>query len=155
MTSSQHTDHPSEIADDVVEQAAEWLVKISSEQCTKQDQQDFIAWQQQSPKHQQAVANMQGMIGQLQQLQQEQHPQTHIVEHAIHEQISLERKLNARSSLFIFTITMLLATLVAWKTLPIDHWMANTNNSYHQWTDHTLFDQSQIHISGHIIRQSI
>lgn len=149
MTSSHSTDHSSEISNEVVEQAAEWLVKVSSEQCTVQDQQDFITWQQQNPVRQQAVANMQDMIEQLQQLQHDQHQQTHIVEHAIHEQMTLERKLNSRSSLFIFTVSTMLAALISWKTLPIDHWLANTNNAYQQWSEHTLLDQSQIHVSGH------
>ncbi|GAA5013522.1 FecR domain-containing protein [Acinetobacter puyangensis] len=136
-------------SEELVEQAAEWLVKLSSDDCTAQDHQAFEQWQQQSPAHQHAVAGMQGMIEQLKQLHQNNQAQTHIVEDAIQEQSQLTQKLNSRSSLFIFMMGCMFAALLSWQMLPVEYWLADQSSRYDQWTDQTLLDQSQIKISGH------
>lgn len=140
---------PNAPSDVLVEQAAAWLVKISSGNCSAEQQQEFLKWQQQSPAHQKAVERMQGMISQLQQLQQEHHPQHQIIEQAIHEQDDLNHKLNISSLILIFALSTLLLGLLSWQVFPVNHWLADTSNRYDQWSTQTLMDHSQISISGH------
>lgn len=148
MPTSPPQSDPNQTADALIEQAAEWLVKISSEDCSEEDHLAFRKWQQQSPAHQKALTHMQAMIDQLQQLQ-EQQPQSQIVESAISEQHQLHSRLHIQPALFMFTVAGLLAAFLSWQMLPIKHWLADQSNDYDQWSEQQLIDHSQIKISGH------
>ncbi|AOA57920.1 FecR family protein [Acinetobacter larvae] len=162
------TESPHAIADEVIEQAAAWLVEISSDDCDAEQYAAFLRWQDADPSHAQAIRSMQVMIDQLehlQQLQQTQYPTPHIpsavaestdshfaqseiVEHAIQEQQQLEKKFSYRSALSMFCILGILTVLFSWQFLPVNYWLADQRSHYQQWSEQQLLDQSHIKISG-------
>lgn len=133
----------------LLEQASEWLVKMTSDTCTEQDQLAFKQWQQQSPQHQAAAQRIQTMIDRLQQLQQ---PQDHsvtrtIIENALTEQPKF--KFKPDMPILILACCSIFVILMAGYLLPLNYWTAENTNKYNSWRNETLIDQSEIRISGH------
>jgi transmembrane sensor len=133
---------------ELLEDAATWLVIMSSDECTEEERKAFWQWQQQDPRHAQIVEQLQATLGQFTQLQDQHHK---------HNQVILEQTLESqgdeasiwrlRSILFFVTSAVLMA-VVAWQILPVQYWVADHQNSYQQWTEQRLSDYSQIKTSG-------
>lgn len=141
------SNNPSEPSDtELMEQVALWLLKIESEECTKQDLIDFRDWQQQHPRYAAMVKQMQSTFEQFARLKQQPQSIPHqIVEQAV-QQSKTEQVFKSNPLLLIAFLTIF--SVLLWQILPTDYWLADTRNRYHQWSEHTLPDHSEIRISG-------
>lgn len=143
-----HNTSDKEHFEKLLEEASEWLVKLSNENSTLQQRQDFEYWVQQSPQHQAAVQRIQSMINRLEQLKQSQDKTAsrHIIQNALQDQPKFKFQPHLP---FMFTILSILMGIIVYHVLPIYHWMADEKNSYQEWHETTLNDGSGIKISGH------
>ncbi|AOA57762.1 FecR family protein [Acinetobacter larvae] len=136
------------LSDDILQQASAWLVKISSDESTQQDQDDFQRWLAQDPMHQLAVQQMQQVIERLQQIKT---PQDHgasrrILQQALQHKPQFKFKPNfPLLSLIIFSA---LSLWIATAILPIQFWLADHQNCYNQWQKQQMTDHSQIQSAG-------
>lgn len=135
----------SDLDPDLIEQATEWLVQMSSDECTAQQRQDFAAWQQQSPQHQAAVERMQQMVDKLTFLQQPVSSQ--IIQQALSEQPAF--KFEPKIRYFFMAFLAILAVTIACYIVPIKYWTADSKTGYDIWRNETLADESTIKMSGH------
>ncbi|KAA8734678.1 DUF4880 domain-containing protein [Acinetobacter qingfengensis] len=139
--------HSNEINELLLEQASEWLVILSSDECTENDRQAFKQWQQQSPQHQAAAKRMQTMVDNLTQLT---HPQNQILpSKIIRDALDDQTKFEFEPPHFIIALLALFTITLAWYLLPIQYWMADSKSSYDGWRNEKLTDHSDIRISGH------
>jgi transmembrane sensor len=126
----------------IAEQAAQWVVKLSTGQCSAEDLVALQQWQQQSPAHAEAFGQLQQLIDRLQSLQQ------HNIgsEHPIIQQQVLKKK--SRVAKYASSSFLLLLLAVAIPALPWRAWTADVQNSQQVWQQQHLSDSSVIAISG-------
>lgn len=141
-----------EQTDEIVEQAATWLVMLEHEQCNAADLQKFEEWQQQDPRHAQAILEMQQVMGYFQKARQEQH--TSLPRQVLQQVIDNETAHQSATSrlgfnhLWLMMIGFMLVSLLTWHALPTEYWLADTRSNYHEWQQQTLSDQSEIKLGG-------
>jgi transmembrane sensor len=148
MTESSHHSATGTISDDeIMQQAATWLVTLDSEQCTAQDIKDFAHWQQQSPKHKTIADEMQGTLLQFKKIQQQ--PSSKFSSQIIEQTLSASSESQLFRPLVLWLVTMgLLILCLSYPMLPSKHWLADYKNDYNQWLKQSLSDHSEIQISG-------
>lgn len=129
----------------IAEQAAEWVVKLSTEQCSADDLQALAQWKQQSPQHLQAFEQLEKLIQGVQSLQQHnidsQHP---IMQDKV---LGKKRKLPPHFSAFV--MVLLFAGLLY--ALPWQFWTADVKNPVQAWQQQVLEDSTTIQASGKTI----
>ncbi|OUY07712.1 FecR family protein [Acinetobacter populi] len=138
--------------DELLQQVAEWLVKMSDEDCSEADRQAFQAWQNQDAQRQKLVEQVQATLQQFTQIQDStsQPFATQVIEETLNDD-SLNPHVYSSGllrSVMIFLCSGLIIALMAWQMLPMNDWLADRRNGYNQWTVQSLSDQSQINISG-------
>ena len=133
--------------DDLMEEVATWLVRMSGDDCTEADRQAFAKWQAQSPRHQACVNNMQATLDQFQSIQNS--PSADISNQLIEEAISdANTQYPFNRKFVIILISGLLLCMMGWQILPTQQWLADTRNRHDAWTVEILNDHSEIKISG-------
>lgn len=133
--------------DQLIEEVALWLVKMSSDDCNENDRQAFIDWQQQDPHRIELVQQMQSTLQHFTQLQQSDSPKA--ISHTIQQVITDKKSAYwLQRSVVIFLASGILATWMAWQFLPMNSWLADTRTPYDNWSEQTLADHSGIKISG-------
>ncbi|AOA57745.1 FecR family protein [Acinetobacter larvae] len=125
----------------IMQQAALWLVKMSSDDRTDADQEAFEQWLQQNPKHLKQLQALEKTLGNFYQLKQQNTPQ------AISNTLEQSFLWNGRSALLILFSTLMILAM-SWKVLPTQQWFADTKTTYDQWQEQLLSDHSEIKISG-------
>ena len=130
-------------------QAAEWLVLLSSDQANPQTQRDYQAWCAQSAAHQAAAMRMQGMVDKLKDLKNSapQQASTQIIEQALSEPVQF--KFVPKLPILVTVFCTLLLVGLIYTLLPSQYWLADRRSSYDTWRSDRLADQSLIDISGH------
>ncbi|GAA5011144.1 FecR family protein [Acinetobacter puyangensis] len=138
--------------DELLQQVAEWLVKMSDEDCSEEDRQAFLAWQNQNPHRRQLVEQVQATLQQFTQIQHSNSQQlsTQIIEDTLNDDSLNHRGYSSGMlrSVMIFLCSGLIIALMAWQMLPMHDWLADRRNAYNQWTVQSLSDRSEINISG-------
>lgn len=141
-----------QIPDEILEQAAAWLIDLQDEDVDQNLKNDFEAWQQQDPLHAQAVAEMRQIMGYFAQAQHQQHKTLprQIVENVLEQEAtSLSQRVLRSSNLFLIVLlSSMMIGLLSWQLLPIDYWLADQRNDHHQWQQQILSDHSLIKTSG-------
>ncbi|MCH4248508.1 MAG: FecR domain-containing protein [Acinetobacter populi] len=141
-SNQQHSSTSSDT--ELMEQVAEWLLKMDSAECTEQDRKDFQHWQQQNPKHAEMVQQMQATFQQFNPLRQ-QTLSHQIVEQAV-QQTREDEVFKPYKLLSIIFLVCLLGSF--WYVSFTQHWFADQRNDYMSWNEQVLPDQSEIRISG-------
>jgi len=145
-----HTRPPS---DDVVNQAAEWIVRLSGDDLTLADlatlQAEFEQWQQISPQHAEAARKMLAVIEQSKWIRTTAHPAS---AHAAMEasltkkrRTALARKLGAMLALIV---TLALPAWVFFQHYPPAYLLADVRTGTGQWHTQTLADNSTITLNS-------
>ncbi|OUY07538.1 FecR family protein [Acinetobacter populi] len=126
----------------IAEQAAEWVVKLSTDQCGAEDLAALEQWKQQSPEHLHAFEKLDRLIRGVQSLQQHnidsQHP---IIQDKV---LGKKSKLPPHFSAFILLL-LFCGLLYA---LPWQFWTADVKNQAQAWQQQMLDDSSTIQASG-------
>lgn len=121
----------------IIEQAAEWLVKLDAGDCRRED---FEAWQQAAPEHARAVASLQGMLGQFQQV--ERGPARVALDAA-------RRKRGPRpGTALALCCALLLPGWLLWQHTPPSYLLADIRTGTAQWHEQRLDDGSLIRLNG-------
>ncbi|MBM7060030.1 FecR domain-containing protein [Pseudomonas sp. UL073] len=129
-------------ADAVLEQAAEWLVRLEAEpQCRR----EFDNWQRSDPRHAAAIASLQGVLARFQSLPA---APTHSALGAAHR---LERrrsvKRSAGSALLALALAVPLALFL--RSNPPSYLLADLRTASGEWHSTQLEDGSRISLMGH------
>ena len=129
-----------------MEEAALWLVKMSSDECTEEDAMAYQAWQKEDPERAACIEALQMTLGHFAHLKQQENskPIVSALNAAAHQ---TEKSLWLLRSVILFASTALIAVMT-WHILPANEWLADTRNPYDQWQNQQLSDQSEIKISG-------
>ncbi|KAA8735416.1 DUF4880 domain-containing protein [Acinetobacter qingfengensis] len=129
-------------AQNIAEQAAEWVVKLSTGQCTNQDLIALEQWKQQSPEHLQAFEQLYHLIQNVQSLQQHNlNSQNNLIKQYV---LKRKRKTNHHISLLLLVFIMgSIGYILPWQT-----WTADVRNDQQVWQQQKLQDNSLISISG-------
>lgn len=126
----------------IAEQAAKWILKLSTGQCSDSDLVMLEQWKQQSPAHQRAFEQLQGLLKNLQSLQQHQINSDHpIIQQQI---INKKSKLAKQTS----ALLLLLGVFAAIYALPWQSWTADVQNTQQAWQQQRLSDSSVIIAAG-------
>lgn len=132
---------------ELMEQIAQWILILDSDECTTEDREKFLLWQQQSPRHSELFEQMQSTFGQFSQLRKNhQQPIPYeLIEQTVKQ--TSENQLFSKQKLYSFALIAAMASLL-WLTVPTDEWLADSRHNYQTWTEQTLPDYSDIKISG-------
>lgn len=152
LSNQQDPQNDAQLPEEILEQAALWLVTLADEEATDEDIQTFKQWQQQDIRHVEAVTEMQQTMGLFHRAQQTSH--THIASQII-EQVLTDAQLEEQNkswsqprNLLLLAGMAILLALLSWQILPTDYWLADSRNDSQDWSEQVLSDQSQIHMSG-------
>ncbi|KAA8734495.1 DUF4880 domain-containing protein [Acinetobacter qingfengensis] len=147
MSGSNHQQHNNPLSDtELMEQVALWLLKMQSIDCTAQDRQEFLDWQQQNPRHVEMVKQMQSTFQPFEQFKQ--HTISHqIIEQAVEQTQPDHLFKKSHKILSIIFICIFTAVMGYWANT--QYWFADTKNRYNSWNEQVLPDDSEIKISGH------
>lgn len=135
----------SQAMNDIVTQAAEWLVKLSAEE-PKATDEDYIAfehWKNADQRHQKAVSKMEGMVGQLEGLSAE----------STHAALNSSKKKGNESwaslakvlSVMVFVLLPLAMLLPQQQVAGL---LADKHTSTGEWQSYTLADNSRITLNS-------
>lgn len=149
-TRPAHTRPPS---DDVVNQAAEWIVRLSDDDLTLADlaalQAEFEQWQEISPHHAEAARKMLTVIDQSKWIRATAHPAS---AHAAMEASLAKKRRNMRarklSAMLILIAALALPARVFFQYYPPAYLLADVRTSIGQWHTQALADNSTITLSG-------
>ncbi len=139
--------------DDVVNQAAEWIVRLSDDNLTLADlatlQAKFEQWQQTSPQHAEAARKMLTVIEQAKWVRSSAHPAS--ARAAMEASLTKKRKNTRVRKLGV--VLVLIATLVlpAWaffQHYPPAYLLADVCTGAGQWHTQMLADNSMITLNG-------
>jgi transmembrane sensor len=136
--------HTQDSDTELMEQAALWLLKLQSADCTEQDRLAFLAWQQQDPQHAAMAEKMQANLGQFEPLKRQQIPHQ-IVERSVKH--SQEHELFKPYPLLSVILILCLAVVIGQLAMQ-QHWFADRHNAYNAWAVEQLADHSEIKLSG-------
>ncbi|MCC7136763.1 MAG: FecR domain-containing protein [Nitrosomonas sp.] len=145
-----HTRPPS---DDVVNQAAEWIVRLSDDDLTLADlavlQAEFEQWQQISPHHAEAAHKMLMLIEQSKWIRTTAHPAS---AHAAME-VSLAKKrrttrVRKLGVTLLLIVTLALPVQIFFQHYPPAYLLADVRTGTGQWHTQTLVDNSTITLNG-------
>ena len=145
-TRPAHTRPPS---DDVVNQAAEWIVRLSDDDLTLADlaalQAEFEQWQEISPHHAEAARKMLTVIDQSKWIRATAHPAS---AHAAMEASLAKKRRNMRarklSAMLILIAALALPARVFFQYYPPAYLLADVRTSIGQWHTQALADNSHI-----------
>lgn len=147
---------PLDVADDIAEQAASWIVLLDSEDEAEriQARQGFAAWKAQSPQHAEAAARLQAFIGQVQQARGTGFEGARAA-HAALDTTSIGARQGRSRRAVARAATVLAAVLVlavpSWQAMhshPPANLLADLRSSSGEWSTHTLADGSKVTLSG-------
>ncbi|AOA59830.1 hypothetical protein BFG52_02215 [Acinetobacter larvae] len=128
--------------DQLLNEAADWLLRLSHDDLDIEQLQQLQQWKMQSPQHQQAFDKMAQFIQGLDVLKQQQIKSQHpLIRKHIVKKKSLSK--TAAKSLLLFIVA---AGLIY--QLPIQRWRADQLNAAKQWQQQILSDHSQILLAG-------
>lgn len=137
------------IGDDIATQAAEWLLKLSSEEPepSPEDYAAFEQWKNTDPRHAKAVSNMEDIVGRLQMLPTE--PAVATLKNRV---CSANHKPNDSWASLAKTLSIAACLLLPlWLLLPqqqLASYLADQRTGTGEWQTHTLSDNSQILLSS-------
>lgn len=136
------------IPDEIMEQAATWVVQLSADDAKlrTQAQADFHAWQRLSPRHAQAASEMQNL------LQHIDHVRTGAGGHAAPASAALQaaassersRKIKRLSGVAAIALALLLPAWLLLQNYPPAYLLADVRTAPGQWDVRTLADGSRL-----------
>lgn len=145
-----HTHPPS---GDVVNQAAEWIVRLSDDDLTLADlaalQAEFEQWQQTSPHHAEAARKMLAVIEQSKWIRTTAHPAS---AHAAMEASLTKKRRNTRvrklGAMLVVIVTLTLPAWIFFQHYPPAYLLADVRTGTGQWHTQTLADNSTITLNS-------
>lgn len=140
-------------SDDVVNQAAEWIVRLSEDDLTLADlatlQAELAQWQQISPHHAEAARKMLAVIDQSKWIRATTHPAS---AHAAMKASLAKKRKNTRARKLGATLVLITAlALPAWvffQHYPPAYLLADMRTSTGQWHTQKLADNSMITLNS-------
>lgn len=154
--SSQNRMPPAD-ADDIARQAAEWLVRLSSDDATDADRAGFEDWKRVDPRHARSAARLEGLIGRTQSLRANSaaDPGAGSAAHAALDAAFAsedETRRKRRRRRAGTALSMALASLVClWALVqhyPLSRLTADLSTAAAEWETHTLSDATRLTLSS-------
>ncbi|MCC6916960.1 FecR domain-containing protein [Nitrosomonas sp.] len=145
--------HSNSVPDSIVEQAAEWVVRLSENGLTSADRAALLAefeqWQRINPQHARAANKMMGLVRQSEQVRETTHPTSA----RIAVEASLKNAHRATHAKKLGTVIMLMITLALPAWFFFQHYspaylLADTRTTTGQWHTQTLIDQSTVTLNS-------
>jgi transmembrane sensor len=132
------------IDDTLLEQAAEWLVRLDEDDCSEAERQTFAQWCASDPRHTRAVEQMRQVIGQFAGLQ----PQHHAAATALGSAFVRPRRRLPRNAaglgVAILAVALLSASNREWR----DNWLADLHTAPGEWRRERLADDTLLSLAG-------
>lgn len=131
----------------IVNEAAEWLITLSSGDYSQDDLSQLEHWKQQSPEHLKTFEELQQFLNQVDVLKAQnlrsQHP---VVQNNILRKTSTKKK----TAPLLWGGSLIIAVITAWvvSQLPYQRWNADHSTEAQQWQQNILSDQSSIQMAG-------
>jgi transmembrane sensor len=142
------------IPDDIVEQAADWIVQLTSSDAAEREQAQsgFEAWKKQHPLHAEAAASLQQVIGRVNEVRVTTHGNPEPAHAALKAALTKESRSRRRIRKTIATLAIAFALLLpAWPLLqiyPPAYLMADLRTTAGQWETHNLPDGTRITLNS-------
>ncbi len=131
------------------EQAAAWIVRLSSDDAEerRQAEQSFLAWKAADPRHAEAAARLEKLVGQLAAFRQDgsRSPARQAILAARQSTPRPARRLAARLALLA---ALLLPGWLALQTTPASSLLADLHTGSGEWQSTTLADGSRLALGG-------
>lgn len=145
--------HSNPVPDSIVEQAAEWVVRLSEDGLTPADRAALLAefeqWQQINPHHAQAARKMMQLVHQSEQLRNTTHPPS--ARAAVEASLQKTQRLARAKKLGAAMILMVALALPAWfffqHYFPV-YLLADMRTATGQWHTQILADQSTVTLNS-------
>lgn len=128
--------------DQIIQEAADWLVKLDTQQCSTEDLQQFEQWIQQSSKHQEIFDKLKNLTHQLGALKEQKITTDH---HLIQEIVLKKKTTNMLWKGGIFVVFLSLFSL---QQFSFPYWLADVHTQAQEWKTQYLIDDSQILMAG-------
>lgn len=145
--------HSNPVPDSIVEQAAEWVVRLSEDGLTSADRAALLAefeqWQQIDPQHARAASKMMGLVQQSEQIRETAHPTSARI--AVEASLKNTRKSAHVKKLGAAIMLMMTLALPAWffsQHYSPAYLLADMRTTTGQWHTHTLTDQSTVTLNS-------
>lgn len=131
----------------IIEEAAKWLIMLSSGDYSQNDLDRLEKWKQQSHEHLKTFEELQQFLGQMDVLKsqnlQSQHP-------LVQNNILRKTKTKARTAPVLWSGSLIIAVIAIWAVsqLPYQRWNADHSIEAQQWQQNILSDQSSVQLAG-------
>lgn len=131
----------------IIEEAAKWLVILSSGDYSQNDLDRLEQWKQQSHEHLKTFEELQQFLGQMDVLKsqhlQSQHP-------LVQKNILRKTKTKTRTAPVLWSGSLIIAVIAIWAVsqLPYQRWNADHSIEAQQWQQNILSDQSSVQMAG-------
>lgn len=134
--------------DDVVNQAAEWVVLLAAGNVDSAQRKAFAQWQQADRRHAEVFERMSALIAQVEQLRGQ--PGGTSVAHAALRAGGARRKRSPNKLVImnVCAMAMLLSALTSLQAWPPAYLMADLRTGTGEWQQHTLADNSRITLNS-------
>lgn len=142
------------IPDDIAEQAADWIVRLTAGDATEREQahSSFEAWKKQHPLHAEAAASLQQVIGQINEVRATTHGNPEPAHAALKAALAEGNRSRRRIRKTVATLAVICALLLpAWQFLqiyPPAYLMADLRTTTGQWETHNLPDGTRITLNS-------
>ncbi len=133
---------------EIARQAAEWLVRFSTGECSESDQRDFELWKQADPRHAAAAEKLQGFLDQLQGLRGSRPAAHAALEKARQHVRQQERRLRQAGTALVLTFLLLIPGWLVVRSQPFTALTADVRTEAGQWETRILPDQSRITLNS-------
>ncbi|WP_395608343.1 FecR family protein [Pseudomonas sp. B22129] len=130
----------------IEEQAAEWMLRLSEGELSEAQRQAFERWKQQGPQYASAAARMEAVISRMQALRGHKAPARAALGAAFAHQHARRRKNTVRALLLAASLAIPAAAVVV-SPYP-QRWMADVRNGPGQWQTLHLADGSTLSLNG-------
>lgn len=132
------------IDDDILEQAAEWLVRLDEADCRDDERQAFVLWCAADPRHARAVEQMRLVIGQFAGL----HGAPQAAEAALDSALRMPRRRIPRSAVGLGMALLAVAIILGSNDELRDNWRADLHTAPGEWRRERLADDSLLTLAG-------
>ncbi|MBJ9985245.1 FecR domain-containing protein [Acinetobacter sp. S40] len=137
----------SKLDQQLVDEAAEWLITLSSGHYSQDDLAQLESWKQQSPEHLKTFEELQQFLNQMDVLKAQSVRSQHPI---IQNNILRKRSTKKKSASLLWGSSLIIAVITAWivSQLPYQRWNADHSTQAQQWQNNILSDQSSIQMAG-------
>lgn len=142
------------IPDDIAEQAADWIVRLTAGDATEREQAQsgFEVWKKQHPLHAEAAASLQQVIGRVNEVRATTHGNPEPAHAALKAALAEGNRSRRRFRKTVATLVVACALLLpAWQLLqiyPPAYLMADLRTTTGQWQTHDLPDGTRITLNS-------